>query len=113
MKDKITREEVAKRMLNDWKFNRYNHGGSRSYIDGQSGDRQLMVDTYYDSTFAEYMDDCAKSYFAPTSGGTGMNEKKIIEILREYVTEVNDNGFDMMVIMEEDIENISEQISKI
>jgi len=82
MKDKITREEVAQRMLNDWKFNQYDHGGSRSYIDGESGDRQLIIDTYYNSTFAEYMDDCAKNYFAPTLS-VGNQEDSLLSTIIE------------------------------
>ena len=83
MKDKITREEVAQRMQKGWTFNQYPHGGSRSFIEGESGDRHLIIDTYYNSAFAEYMDDCAKNYFAPTMGGN-QEDSVLSPIIESY-----------------------------
>jgi len=61
----MTREEIAQRLPNGWKFTQYHHGGSRVCIDGESGERQLLVDTYLDEDFAGYMNECARAYFAP------------------------------------------------
>ena len=40
-----------------------------------------------------------------------MNKEQIIEVFKEYLTEVNGNGFDMMVIDESQIDEIAEQIA--
>jgi hypothetical protein len=37
----------------------YTHGGSRIY----SGERDLLVDTYADREFAEYIKECVDKYF--------------------------------------------------
>lgn len=58
----MTAEEILARR-NDYTFDQYDHGGSRIYIDGESGERQLLVDTYYDKEFAEYIDRCVQAYF--------------------------------------------------
>lgn len=66
MKDKLTKQQISQRG-DDFVHNIYKHGGSRIYIDGESGDRQLLVDTYYDEEFAEYIETCVKEYFYPKS----------------------------------------------
>lgn len=33
------------------------------YIDGESGDRQLIVDTYLDKEFSDYLEKCVRKYF--------------------------------------------------
>ena len=62
MGTKLRKEEITKRPK-DYTFNQYDHGGSRIYIHGESGDRELIVDTYYDKDFAEYINKCTKEYF--------------------------------------------------
>ncbi|MCO5250754.1 MAG: hypothetical protein M9949_04945 [Candidatus Kapabacteria bacterium] len=62
MKTKLTRQQIAERQ-NDFKHNIYEHGGSRMFIDGDSGDRELLVDTYYDEDFALYVEKCVREYF--------------------------------------------------
>ena len=62
MKDRLTKEEISQRPQ-DLVHNKYDHGGSRIFIDGESGDRQLLVDTYYDKDFAEYIEQCVRKYF--------------------------------------------------
>ena len=62
MKDKMTKEQIAERPK-DFTHNKYKHGGSRIFVDGESGDRQLIVDTYYDREFAEYIEKCTRDYF--------------------------------------------------
>jgi len=62
MKDKMTKEQITQRPK-DFTHNKYEHGGSRIFIDGESGDRQLIVDTYYDREFAEYIEKCTREYF--------------------------------------------------
>lgn len=58
----MKKSEVTERR-HDYKFEQYNHGGSRIFIDGESGDRELLVDTYYDKDFAEYTNECTRQYF--------------------------------------------------
>jgi hypothetical protein len=65
MEKKLTIEEIRSRP-NGYKYNQYDHGGSRIYADGDSGDRQLLVDTYYDEAFAKYIDECVRKYFQIT-----------------------------------------------
>lgn len=62
MKDKLTKQEIAQRPQ-DFIHNKYDQGGSRMFVNGESGDRQLLVDTYYDSDFAEYLEECIRTYF--------------------------------------------------
>ena len=62
MKGKMTKEQITERPK-DFTHNKYEHGGSRIFIDGESGDRQLIVDTYYDREFAEYIEKCTRDYF--------------------------------------------------
>lgn len=59
---KPTKQEIKDR-LDDFRHNIYDHGGSRIFIDGESGDRKLLVDTYYTKDFAEYIEQCVKEYF--------------------------------------------------
>jgi len=61
-KNKISKEEIKKRS-SDYRYNQYTHGGSRIYIDGESGDRQLIVDTYYDEDFAKFINEKVQEYF--------------------------------------------------
>ena len=49
--------------LSDWKYQQYKHGGSRMFFDGESGERQLIVDTYYTEEFAAYINKAARGYF--------------------------------------------------
>lgn len=63
MTGKLTKEQIAKR-LTDLIHNKYEHGGSRVFINGESGDRQLLVDTYYDCEFADYIEKCTREYFS-------------------------------------------------
>jgi hypothetical protein len=63
MKEKMTKDQIAQRPK-DFTHNKYNHGGSRIFVDGESGDRQLLVDTYYDHEFAEYLEGCIRHYFS-------------------------------------------------
>ena len=70
MSNKMTKEQIAKR-VKDFTHNKYDHGGSRIFIDGESGDRQLIVDTYYNRIFAEYIEKCTREYF-----GLPKNEKE-------------------------------------
>ena len=62
MKDKMSKKQIEERS-NDFVHNIYPHGGSRIFINGDSGDRQLIVDTYYDKEFAEYIEECVRKYF--------------------------------------------------
>lgn len=62
MKERKTKEQIKaaeSRYTNDI----YPHGGSRCFIDGEAGERCLLVDTYYDKEFAEYINKCVKKYF--------------------------------------------------
>lgn len=59
-------KEQLKNRKNDYIFNQYDRGGSRIYINGEAGDRQLLVDTFYDKDFAEYINKCTKEYFFET-----------------------------------------------
>jgi len=59
----MTKEEISRRFPVDYRFTVYHHGGSRMCIDGESGDRQLLVDTYLDEDFANYINKCATGYF--------------------------------------------------
>ena len=61
-KENMTKEEIEKRGK-DFTHNIYEHGGSRIYIDGESGDRQLLIDSYYSKEFAEYIEQCVKEFF--------------------------------------------------
>jgi len=62
MKDKMKKEQITQRPK-DFTHNKYEHGGSRIYINGESGDRQLIVDTYFDKEFAEHIEKCTREYF--------------------------------------------------
>ena len=62
MATRITKEQITQR-AKDFTHNKYEHGGSRIFIDGESGDRELLVDTYYDREFAEYIEKCVRDYF--------------------------------------------------
>lgn len=62
MMTRITKEQISKRRK-DFTHNIYKHGGSRIFIDGEAGNRQLLVDTYYDREFAEYIEKCVRDYF--------------------------------------------------
>ena len=62
MAARITKEQISQR-AKDFTHNKYEHGGSRIFIDGESGDRELLVDTYYDREFAEYIEKCVRDYF--------------------------------------------------
>lgn len=62
MATRITKEQITKRRK-DLTHNIYKHGGSRIFLDGEAGNRQLLVDTYYDQEFAEYLDKCVRDYF--------------------------------------------------
>jgi hypothetical protein len=44
-------------------INQYEHGGARIYIDGESGERLLLADTYHTPEFALYIYDCIVKYF--------------------------------------------------
>lgn len=61
-KVKITKKQIQGRKK-DFTHNIYPYGGSRIFIDGESGDRCLLVDTYYDVEFAQYLEECVKKYF--------------------------------------------------
>jgi hypothetical protein len=94
----------------DYKFNLYKHGGSRSYIDGDSGDRQLMVDTYLDADFAKYIDNCTRSYF-----GMNLVENEIrnraMQVMEQLLEERERQVLDMITAKGYDIEN-TEQLRK-
>ena len=62
MATRITKEQISKRHK-DFTHIIYKHGGSRIFIDGEAGNRQLLVDTYYDREFAEYIDKSVRDYF--------------------------------------------------
>lgn len=62
MNKKLSKSEILERKK-DFTHNIYDHGGSRIFIDGESGDRQLLVDTYYTKEFAEYIGKCTREYF--------------------------------------------------
>ncbi len=63
MNSKMMDAETIKGRRKDYTYNQYPHGGSRIYIDGGAGDRQLLVDTHYDEAFAKYIDGCVRDYF--------------------------------------------------
>jgi len=54
--DKVKQDKIIK-------MSQYEHGGSRIYFesDKDSG-RDLLVDTYQDKRFAEYILECVKQY---------------------------------------------------
>lgn len=58
----MNKSEIEKRGK-DYISNHYSHGGSRIALDGESRDRQLIVDTYLDHDFAVYIDNCVRKYF--------------------------------------------------
>jgi len=62
MKNKMTKKQIAQRS-EDFTHYKWEHGGSRIFINGESGDRQLLVDTYYKREFAEYIERCVRDYF--------------------------------------------------
>lgn len=50
--------------------NNYEHGGSRMYFEGEqpdhpleSPDRDLIVDTFQDKKFSDYIEKCVKEYY--------------------------------------------------
>lgn len=50
--------------------NNYDHGGSRMYFEGRqpehplkSPDRDLIVDTFQDKKFSDYIEKCVKEYY--------------------------------------------------
>lgn len=61
-RNKLTRQQIKDRKK-DYRFEKYHHGGSRIYINGEAGDRELLVDTYYSEAFSEYIDKCVREYF--------------------------------------------------
>lgn len=96
--------EWIKNRKADYKFNLYKHGGSRIFIDGDSGDRQLMVDTYLDADFANYINDCTRSYF-------GMNvieneiKNRLFAVIEELLQERERQVFEMLEFRGYDIKN--------
>ena len=85
---KITKEEIGRRK-EDYKATQYEHGGSRIFIDGEAGDRQLLVDTYYNAEFAQYIDLCVQRYFGIDTNAArvvfnqSINERIIFQLGRE------------------------------
>ncbi|MFP4369251.1 MAG: hypothetical protein ACLFR2_06715 [Candidatus Kapaibacterium sp.] len=68
MARRMTRVQIAQRPKDLTQY-KYEHGGSRIFVDGEVGDRQLLVDTYYDTDFAEHIEKCTREYFGlPTEG---------------------------------------------
>lgn len=61
-KDKPTKQQIKDR-AKDLVHNIYEHGGSRIFVDGESGERCLLVDTYYTKEFAEYIEKCIRQFF--------------------------------------------------
>jgi len=57
--------DYSKLSMKDWTFNQYDHGGSRIYFSGESNQnqRELIVDTFMDKDFAEYINERAREYF--------------------------------------------------
>lgn len=58
----LTKAEIERRK-EDYVYTQYQHGGSRIYLDGESGKRQLLVDTYYDEDFARFINEKVREYF--------------------------------------------------
>ena len=58
----MNKEQITEKMK-DCKTDFYDNGGSRTFIDGEAGHRQLIVDTYLDKEFAKYIEKCVREYF--------------------------------------------------
>lgn len=67
MKERITKEQVAQRSK-DFTHRKFWHGGSRMFIDGDHENRKLLIDTYFDHEFAEYIEKCVREYFGLEDG---------------------------------------------
>ena len=63
IREKLSDEKIGDRIEKDLRHNIYPHGGSRIFIDGEAGDRVLLIDTYHTKEFAEYIKECTIKYF--------------------------------------------------
>ena len=58
----MTKEEIKNREK-DFKHNQFTSGGSRMFINSETDSFQLIIDTYLDDNFADYMEECVRKYF--------------------------------------------------